>query len=64
MSKKEITFRNSSKLLNSGSKYIVLRNQFYNEQKKKYTGVKLLFETSASKYISWLEIKLEKANNK
>ena len=39
-----------------------LREEFENEIKSKVNGVELLFETSAQKYIEWLEEKLDLSN--
>jgi hypothetical protein len=38
---------------------MTLREEFEFELKSKYEGVKLLFETNSTKYIEWLEQKVE-----
>lgn len=40
-----------------------LRKKFETEVKKKFKGSELLFETKNSKYIKWLEKKVESNNN-
>lgn len=43
---------------------ITLKEKFRKQQERKFSGTKLLFETSNEKYINWLEKRVNKKQSK